>query len=772
MSARLAEPRPRLTMAERAAVWLGGAWSRALTLCIAFVCITIGTLSAFEARWVAEPGRYSSALWLGGLCGALLAGSRFSGRGGAAYSLAISLAAAAEAAGAILPGWADLGATAPADLVWGLHVRALTLGDRVASWVSAILTGETLRDTGLFISLASLLLWQSAAWLMWSTLRRRAALAGALPLGLALGLSNHLANRPASEYGLFLAAALLLIGHTAFVTAHTEWERRQVDYTDAIAIDWSVTNAILAITLALPIFAAPWLGTPEGWRALSDFFRVAQAQTADTASRLFSGVNPPRLTPSSASARLPDLERIGTPLPQGAEAVLWVAVSDPAPPPPEAGAPPMPVRGHYWRSRVFATYTGSGWEPVEPRAEAGPPEAGSPAPGRYALTQRYEILVPHGQDLFAVNVPVSAESLSGADLRLAPLPAAEDALLLGTTAAYTVTSWATEVSGLELSRAPQLYPPDIAAVYLALPDSLPGRVRALASRVAGAETTAFAKAERLQAYLRANYLYQLEAPPAPAGQDVVDYFLFDAPGGFCTYYASALAVMLRAEGVPARVAAGFATGEFDYNRSAWRVPAAAAHAWVEVYFPGYGWVEFEPTPAQPRRDYGSGAGPQVPERPAPPPATTTPPFPAWWAAAAVLLLAGGLWLWVRRRPPTRLAPAIELYWRMRDWLARQDVRAPASATPDEFLAGCAPALAGRPALLAAVRQATRLYVDALFSPHPRPAVEARAAAALWTQARGDRLRWWWARLRRLSLKPTPLHSRRGRAGSSTDSTRP
>ncbi|MBL8055896.1 MAG: transglutaminase domain-containing protein [Anaerolineales bacterium] len=749
MSARLTSAAPRRTAVEQLAAWLGGAWSRLVTLGVALACVGIALYCAYQARWVAEPGRYADALWYGALCGALLASSRFSGRFAAGYSLSLSLAAAAQGAGEVLPAAADLFARAPADLITDLNVRALLLGDRAGAWVNAILTGGTLRDTGLFISLASLLLWQTAAWLLWSTLRRRAALAAILPLGLTLGLSNQLAGRPNAEYAAFLAAALLLIGHTAFVTAHAEWEKRRVDYTDSISIDWSVVNAILAVALAVPILAAPWVGTPAGWRALSDLFRAARAETADTASRLFGGVNPPRATVGAASARLPDLGQIGQPLPHGNEAVMWVTVSDPDPPPPQAGEPAAAYAGHYWRSRVYAAYTGSGWEPAAPDPAAAPAvaEAGAP-PGRRVVTQHFELLVGAGPELFAVNVPVSVTLEAGRDLRLAAFAEPADALVLGDAAAYRVTSWASAAAGRVLSLTPREYPADIAAEYLALPASLPERVRALAARVAGPGATPFAQAERVQDYLRANYAYQLEVPPAPAGQDVVDYFLFDAPGGFCTYYASAMAVLLRAEGVPARVVAGFATGEFDFERRAWRVPASAAHAWVEVYFPGYGWVEFEPTPSQPRPDYGSAAAPEAAEQPTPPPETPTA-RPAWaWLAAGAGLAAAALWLWARRRAAHKQEPVSGLYWRMRGWLGQQGLRAPASATPDEFLAACAPALTARPTLWAAVRQATRLYAETAYSAHPVPGAAARAAAALWEQARGDRLRLWWARLRR------------------------
>ena len=85
----------------------------------------------------------------------------------------------------------------------------------------------------------------------------------------------------------------------------------------------------------------------------------------------------------------------------------------------------------------------------------------------------------------------------------------------------------------------------------------------------------------------------------PPGRDPVDYFLFDLKQDFCEYFATAMVVMLREAGVPARLVEGFTTGTFDATTVQYVVREQDAHAWVEVYFPQYGWIEFEPTPSQP-----------------------------------------------------------------------------------------------------------------------------------------------------------------------------
>ncbi len=103
-------------------------------------------------------------------------------------------------------------------------------------------------------------------------------------------------------------------------------------------------------------------------------------------------------------------------------------------------------------------------------------------------------------------------------------------------------------------------------------------------------------------YLRKNISYndQIDAPPD--GVDPVHYTLFVTQEGYCNYYASAMAIMLRSQGVPSRVVSGYAQGEYDETSQSYRVRANNAHTWVEVYFPQYGWIQFEPTASLPLID--------------------------------------------------------------------------------------------------------------------------------------------------------------------------
>jgi len=131
--------------------------------------------------------------------------------------------------------------------------------------------------------------------------------------------------------------------------------------------------------------------------------------------------------------------------------------------------------------------------------------------------------------------------------------------------------------------------------YTTLPDTLPDRVWILAEQLTESAATDFEKAELLEHYLYANYDYSLNVGYLRSGEDFVDNFLFSLSEGYCTHFASALAVMARCVGLPARYVEGYTMPEEPGEDGYYVVTNAEAHAWVEIYFEGYGWRRFEPT---------------------------------------------------------------------------------------------------------------------------------------------------------------------------------
>jgi hypothetical protein len=256
---------------------------------------------------------------------------------------------------------------------------------------------------------------------------------------------------------------------------------------------------------------------------------------------------------------------------------------------------------------------------------------------------------------------------------------------------------------------------------------------------------------RIQTYLRLTYTYTLTVPPPPPGRDVVDYFLFEAPGGFCSYYATAMAVMLRSQGVPARVVTGYATGTYDYHKGAYAVTSGSAHAWVEVYFPGFDWVEFEPTVSQAPFGYASltqavpGVTPAPQDQPSGlPPALATLLLALGMAGGVAFLLLLLRFLGGSERPGTKVDPGQQAqahYATVRRALRLAGVNATRSATPNEFLEQAGPLLAERKGLANALQQATEMYEKAAFSPRPPDTQQVESARSAW-----ERSFWEWVRM--------------------------
>jgi transglutaminase-like putative cysteine protease len=139
------------------------------------------------------------------------------------------------------------------------------------------------------------------------------------------------------------------------------------------------------------------------------------------------------------------------------------------------------------------------------------------------------------------------------------------------------------------------YLPQFALAYLQTPRRLDPRIPRLAGQITGAASNRYDKAVALEKYLKTHYGYTLQLLRSPVADPLAN-FLFERKQGHCEYFASSMAVMLRTLGIPSRVVNGFRSDEFNDVTGNYVVRAKNAHSWVEAYFPGYGWVTFDPTP--------------------------------------------------------------------------------------------------------------------------------------------------------------------------------
>lgn len=159
---------------------------------------------------------------------------------------------------------------------------------------------------------------------------------------------------------------------------------------------------------------------------------------------------------------------------------------------------------------------------------------------------------------------------------------------------YEATSDIATPSAAELRKAGRSYPAQISETYLRVPELDP-RVAQLAFEITKSAKNDYDKAAAIEYHLRTRFGYTLQLPQH-AVKDPLANFLFERKQGHCEYFASSMAVMLRTLGIPSRVVNGFRSDEFNDVSGTYVVRAKDAHAWVEAYFPGYGWQSFDPTP--------------------------------------------------------------------------------------------------------------------------------------------------------------------------------
>jgi transglutaminase-like putative cysteine protease len=290
------------------------------------------------------------------------------------------------------------------------------------------------------------------------------------------------------------------------------------------------------------------------------------------------------------------------------------------------------------------------------------------------------------------------------------------------------------------------------ALYTQLPEGFSPRVRDLARQITAGAPTDYDRALAVQSWLRGNTRYNLQVPPEPEGRDPLETFLFDRREGFCEHIATAMAMLLRAAGVPTRLAVGFGPGKRNVLTGYFEVAESDAHAWVEVYLPFTGWLQFDPTFGVP--DAAGGGGPRwvfgqvlrdvatfvgglIPEsvRDAAKSAgraiarAGVAVAGAWPVVAGALALAVPLAMLLRRRrqrgPP--LSPAAEAFVAMCRAFEARGISRPASRTPREHLGRL---LAEDPVARRegdAVALIVATFERELFSPSPPGDAELAAA---------------------------------------------
>ncbi len=731
-------------------------------------------LALNEARWLIGASALVGVVLLAASLGYVLGGTPLPGWLVGLYGFVTGVEWGVIVVGRLLPSWHAMAAEVAHAVRWlaagwqgrwtadvpfvallpDLQARMLALWQRLVAWAGVAAAGTVSRDSLVLLLYAAIAAWWISYFAGWQIARGRSALLAFFPVGAALLANVALTGGAGVNYlRAFLGCALLLLITSRYEARQLAWEREGIDYSPDLRMGVRLVGTGLATMLVVVALLAPYITVQQ---TVDFFWRYAYEPWTEMSrrlDRLFAGRNPPPASRYSRPTRPePEGHQLGGGIQPRQDLVFYVRTSDPPPEPPEAyierGMQPVEGPKHYWRTLTYDTYTGSGWlngpyDELERAPDVPLDEAVFPFT---VLTQTYTLREGWEGPVPAANEPMFVDRAYEVSRR-----AAGDLVgfeVQGRT--YTVTSWIPAPTVTQLRKAGEDYPQEIVDRYLALPE-VPQRVVDLAKEVVAEAQTPYDKALAIEQHLR-RYDYDLEIPAPPEGTDVVDYLLFSTRRGYCDYYATAMVVMLRAVGVPARYATGYATGHYDYARRAYVVTERDAHAWVEVYFPGCGWVEFEPTP------YRSSFIRPLGEEPGPWP--TFEPDSAGRVegtrglravlvlGVAVLALGGflvGVFSLIRsRRSFSARRLVLQVYARMVRWAERVRLGPERGETPREFGMRLGRAIEGRGEWAkGAAEEAeviTRAYVEARYSARPLSARDAGQALTAWEKLRG-KLRW-------------------------------
>lgn len=622
-------------------------------------------------------------------------------------------------------------------------------------------TGTALAGLFYVVTMA-LLMWLLSYICTWFIVRYVSWWGAVLPAGFALVF--NLTQAPRAERHLvylafFLLCAFLLAAQTHLAAQTERWRRERIGYSPDIGFE--LLRDGLIVTLA--VIALGWLLPAElSFEGVQSATRRMVAQPrrelAQTVNRWFPTISYPDRGGGNA---FPSEIGLSGSIALAQNPVFEARVE-------EGG--PLP---RYWRQAVFDSYDGRGWRRTADAAgsESPAPEslAGSGPEGAPALTvpvtQTIRTFQPVTEQLYAApqpdrfDLPIAVETAAGG----ADLLSVQSQVPLPFQSLYSVVSRLSVADEESLRAVAGGDPGWVSARYLGLPESVPERVRDKAREATVGTANRYDAATAIETYLR-QFPYSEQINTPPDDRDRVDWFLFDEQRGYCDYYSSAFVVLARSVGIPARVAAGYATGMRVGDGQTYRQHAFDAHTWPEVYFPGYGWIEFEPTASSehpriarapsPDTPLDPGAAASEPEQdllaeemaaeraaaedaanPAPAAAPSAaaaasrrlPLWPLLTGLALLAVAAGGAWLaW--QRPLRGLSPAEGFYARLLRVTAWLGFRPRTADTPNEFGQRLGGAIPDRAAEIAAITEA---YVRERFGRRPPDDAEADRLRASW-----------------------------------------
>lgn len=502
------------------------------------------------------------------------------------------------------------------------------LGLLVQVWATRLGDGEAFADTAFFLYILGALFWVVGGWLSWCVLRWRQPMLGLVPGAAAF--ATTLLNYPSDQNGYMLAflvltLALLLWNH--YQRSLEDLRRRRVRISSDAAWDfWETGVVVTAAVVAFGIFAPPLTSVDRTVDIENGMFR----NWAELQQRLNHPVAFGRGEAVGTSIGFNGDVKLGGPIRKTGGLVLTYTIDGTYSGPRYfRGIDDIRTSGGEWR------YDPGGQDDAT-RAAVSKNTALSYAEQYHALgigNFKIQMLKPprgyedvlfypgqlHAIDRAAVGRQVDGIGAPSEPGQLFTIDRLSGTGKVGGLGSYKVTVAYSQANEDQLRSAGTAYPawldpyrnfaglyrqpgatdppPPLARAGVGYrPPATLQKIHDLALQITAGRTNQYDQVQAIETYLRANYTYTLTPPDTPAGVDPIDYFLFTSKEGYCEYFATAMGDMVRSLGIPVRLVDGYGPGTYDDHIKAYVVRESDAHTWVESYFPGYGWIPFEPTP--------------------------------------------------------------------------------------------------------------------------------------------------------------------------------
>lgn len=493
------------------------------------------------------------------------------------------------------------------DLLWLERMTILT--NRLEIILYQIVHREVLSDSLLFLVIMSLVFWVLSVWGGYSMVRYGRSWEAVGLAGICI-IVIHAFDPLVFRRGLYLVAffifSLIFVARMIFFRFRTHWEANRTALPPQLGWNFFRFTIVAVVLIVLFAWTLPGMANaaPVAQRAWKPVLQVWEKARLE-----IEGIFAPlKSTAMAVMSFYGDATPLGKGIPHSDNQVFSVEVPGDIPP---------GVR-LYWRARVYDFFENGQWlSTIGNTVRFDPQRTNLRAriyygrwPGSFKFTVASSI-----STLFIPPNPLWTNQDGWVEYTEAPDGSvdistfrADPPVDLGQE--YRAQSAVNYASEAQLRSASVDYPDWILEQYLQLPKTVTPRMLELAKSLTQNEPTVYDKTVAVTNYLRNNFTYSetIEAN-IPSDADIIDWFLFDYRKGFCNYYSTAEIILLRAVGIPARWAIGYAQGDQlegdrtggqpTRERITYLVRQKDAHAWPEVFFPNIGWVEFEPTASQP-----------------------------------------------------------------------------------------------------------------------------------------------------------------------------